>query len=120
VKGQLDKAVQEGEIALRLTAPMDKKTNVKFVLNLLGGAYFKMGQTDAALGAFRWAIRADPKFAESYYNLSCVLAAEQEKEKSLEYLRKAIKLNPEYREKAKSDNDFNSVRGDKDFEALLK
>jgi hypothetical protein len=52
--------------------------------------------------------------------LSCVLAAEQEKEKSLEYLKKAIKLNPEYREKAKGDNDFNPVRGDKDFEALLK
>ncbi len=122
-RGRIDKAIQEGEIALRLSASLDRidrKENVEFVLNLLGGAYFVKGETDAALRMFQRAIEIDPNFATSYYNLSCILATKKEKEKALEYLKKAISLDQKYKEKAGTDKDFNNLRGEKEFEEMLK
>jgi tetratricopeptide (TPR) repeat protein len=119
-KGRIDQAIQEGEIALRLIANLDRKENVKFVLNLLGGAYFAKGETEAALRVFERAIEVDPNFATSYYNLSCILATKKEKEKALEYLKKAIFLDQKYKEKAGTDKDFNDLRGEKEFEQMLK
>lgn len=119
-RGNIDKAIQEGEIALRLMANVDKKENIKFVLNLLGGAYFVKGETDVALRLFQRAIEVDPNFATSYYNLSCILATKKEKDKALEYLKKATALDKNYKEKAKRDEDFNNLRGEKEFEEMLK
>ncbi len=118
--GWIDKAIEEGEIALRLSANLDRKENVKFVLNLLGGAYFVKGETDAALRVLQRAVEVDPKFATSHYNLSCILATKKEKEKALESLKKAISLDQKYKEKAGTDKDFNNLRGEKEFEAMLK
>jgi len=119
-RGRIDKAIQEGEIALRLIANLDRKENVKFVLNLLGGAYFVKGETDAALRMFQRAIEFDPNFATSYYNVSCVYATKKERDKALEYLKKAISLDPKYKEKARADPDFDYFRSEKEFEELLR
>jgi tetratricopeptide (TPR) repeat protein len=119
-KGHIDQAIREGEIALRLSANLDRNENVKFVLNLLGGAYFVKGETDAALRVFQRAIELYPNFATSYYNLSCILATKKEKEKALEYLRKAISLDQKYKEKARTDEDFINLRGEKEFEGMVK
>jgi len=114
-KGRIDQAIQEGEIALRLSANSDRRENVKYVLNLLGGSYFVKGRTDAALGAFQRAIEVDPNFATSYYNVSCVLASRKELEKALEHLKKAISLDSKYKEKARNDKDLDPLREDKQF-----
>ena len=119
-KGRMDQAIQEGEIALRLTANLDRKENVKFVLNLLGGAYFVKGETDVALLMFQRAVEVDPNFATSYYNLSCILATKKEKDKALEYLKKAISLDPIYKEKARKDKDFDSLRNEREFQQVIK
>ena len=119
-KGRIDQAIQEGEIALRLSANLDRKENVKFVLNLLGGAYFVKGETDVALRMFQRAVEVDPNFATSYYNLSCILATKKETDKALEYLKKAISLDHNYKEKAGTDKDFDNLRGEKEFKEMLK
>ena len=119
-KGRIDQAIQEGEIALRLIANLDRKENVKFVLNLLGGAYFVKGETDVALRMFQRAIEVDPNFATSYYNVSCVYATNKERDKALEYLKKAISLDPKYKEKARADRDFLPLKGEEEFEELLR
>jgi tetratricopeptide (TPR) repeat protein len=119
-RGNSDKAIQEGEIALRLMANVDKKENIKFVLNLLGAAYFVKGETDVALRMFQQAIEVDPNFATSYYNVGCIHATKKEKEKALEYLKKAIALDPKYKDKARRDEDLNHLRGEKEFEEMLK
>ena len=93
---------------------------MKFVLNLLGGAYFAKGETDAALRVFQRAVELYPNFSTSYYNLSCILAAKKDKEKALEYLKKAISLDRKYKEKARTDKDFNNLRGENEFEEMLK
>ncbi len=119
-RGHVDEAIREGEIALRLTAHIHRKENVKFVLNLLGGAYLAKGDRPKALQMFQQAIEVDPNFATSYYNISCIYAIQQEKEKAIEYLRKGIALNQSYKEKAKKDKDFDPLKGGKEFEELLK
>lgn len=119
-KGRIDEAIREGEIALRLSADLDIKENVKYVLNLLGGAYFLKGESDKALRILQRAIEVDPNFATSYYNVSCIDAAKKERELALNYLKKAIALDPKYREKAKGDKDFDSLRGEKEFEEMIK
>ena len=117
-KGQIDKALEEGEIALQLSARLDRKENVKFVLNLLGGIYLTKGETRKAEEMLQQAIEVDAGYATSYYNLSCVYAANREKEKAIEYLRKAISLDPKYKEKARSDRDLDPLRGLKEFQEL--
>ena len=119
-RGRLDEAIREGETAISLSAHTQRKENVKFVLNLLGGAYFAKGEMPKALKMFQKAIEVDPNFATSYYNISCIYAIQHEKEKAIEYLRKGIALNPAYKEKAKKDKDFDSLRGWKEFEEVLK
>jgi tetratricopeptide (TPR) repeat protein len=119
-KGRMDQAIQEGQIALRLSANLDRKENVKFVLNLLGGAYFVKGQTDDATRMFQRAIEVDPNFATSYYNMSCVHATRKEKDKAMEYLKKAVSLDPKYKEKARKDRDFDQLRGQREFEEVVR
>jgi protein O-mannosyl-transferase len=119
-RGRIDQAIQEGEIALRLSANLRRKESVKFVLNLLGGAYFMKGEPDTALRMFQRAIESDPKFAAPYYNLSCLSATRKEKEKAIAYLRKAISLDQKYKEKARGNKDFNDLRGEKEFEEMLR
>jgi len=118
--GQIDQGIQEGKIALRLSAYQLDKKSVKFVLNLLGGAYSEKGENDKAILLFQQAIKVDPNFSPPYYNMSCIYASKKEKEKALEYFRKAISLNPKYKEKAKIEDDFTSLRGEKEFEDLVK
>lgn len=118
-RGQVDEAIREGEVALRLSAHLDRKENVKFVLNLLGGAYLVKGDNQKALSMFQQAIEVDPNFATSYYNVSCIYAIQHEKEKAIEHLKKGIALDQIYKEKARKDKDFDFLRGGKEFEELL-
>jgi tetratricopeptide (TPR) repeat protein len=119
-KGRIEEGIREAEIALKLSGNLDIKENVKYVLNLLGGAYFLKGESDKALRILQKAIEVDPNYATSYYNVSCIYAAKEEKERAFEYLKKAIALDPKYKEKAKDDKDFDSVRGEKEFEEMIK
>ncbi len=119
-QGNIDEAIREGKTALRLISRQDREGNVKFALNLLGGCYFSEGNLDLALKTFSRAIEADPNFATSYYNVSCVHATRKEKEKALEYLKKAISLDPIYKEKALHDKDFDSLRGEREFVESVK
>lgn len=119
-RGDIDGAIREGEIALKLSASAVRKENVKFVLNLLGGSYFVKGEVDRALDMFNRAIKVDPNFAASYYNVSCIRATRKEKDKALEYLRKAISLDVIYKEKAWKDKDFDHLRGEKEFKEITK
>jgi tetratricopeptide (TPR) repeat protein len=119
-KGRIEEGIREGEIALKLSRNLDIKENVKYVLNLLGGAYFLNGEPDKAIRVLQQAIEVDPNYATSYYNVSCIHAVKRERGKALEYLKRAMALDPNYKEKAKRDKDFDSLRGEKEFEEMIK
>jgi tetratricopeptide (TPR) repeat protein len=54
------------------------------------------------------------------YNLSCVEAILGEPEKAIEHLRRSIELEERFRELARTDEDFDSMRERDDFRALVE
>jgi tetratricopeptide (TPR) repeat protein len=64
-------------------------------------------------------IQMDNITVNGIYNLACIFALEGDKEKSLDYLKEAIKLGFP-KSDAKDDKDFKSLKDDKRFIELVK
>jgi predicted HTH domain antitoxin len=59
--------------------------------------------------------------ADSFYNQACCYALQGDVEQAIENLQQAINLSPEkYREMAKTDSDFDSIRDSERFQALIQ
>jgi Tetratricopeptide repeat. len=84
-----------------------------------GCEYRNQGKINAAIDDFLTAVKIKPDSAVSYYNLACCYAVNNNKEEALYYLGKAINLDPKRRQKAQSDEDFNSIREDADFKKIV-
>jgi hypothetical protein len=69
----------------------------------------------------RDALAANPDHSGLHYNLACftVLAGDTSDE-PLEHLRRAVELYPPFREQARTDEDFASIREDPRFEQALQ
>jgi tetratricopeptide (TPR) repeat protein len=63
-------------------------------LSLLGDAHDRLGEKEAAKGAFRKAIELDETYVEAYFNLGLLLARDGENEEAETLLRTATLLNP--------------------------
>jgi tetratricopeptide (TPR) repeat protein len=84
-----------------------------FVLN-------KLGQYDKALEFHSKAIELEPKYASAYFNRACVYSLQKNIDRAITDLKKAIELDPKYLEQAKTDSDFDNIREDDRFKALIK
>lgn len=85
----------------------------------LGWCYKRTGRIDQAIEALEKALAADPAEALLHYNLACYLSLARRKPGVLEHLSRAISLEPRYREMVDSESDFDPLRSDPDFQALL-
>nr|MBX2862280.1 hypothetical protein [Leptolyngbyaceae cyanobacterium MAG.088] len=66
------------------------------------------------------ALAIAPDSTTAFYNKSCAYALWHKPDESLKFLQKAIELAPEkYIELAKTDTDFDSLRNDPRFQALI-
>ena len=63
-------------------------------LSLLGDAHDRLGEKEAAKGAFRRAIELDASYEEAYCNLGILLARDGENEEAERILRIATRLDP--------------------------
>lgn len=73
--------------------------------------------------SLEWAARAlalDPEEPAVLYNVACNYALLEEKEKAIDCLEKALRRGFGHREWIENDPDFNSVRSDPRFQALLQ
>ena len=68
------------------------------IYNLIGLAYLKQGVSiSSAIGSFEQAIKLDPQFAESYFNIASAYASNNSQpEKAAEYFQKTIDADPKY------------------------
>ncbi len=66
-----------------------------------------------AIASFDKAVEIKPDDHQAY-------ALQGNIEQAIANLQKAISLNPEYREKAKTNSDFDSIREDERFQALIQ
>ncbi|OKH55637.1 tetratricopeptide repeat protein [Scytonema sp. HK-05] len=86
-----------------------------------GNALDELGRNEEAIESFDQALKFKPDKHEAWYNKARCYVVQGNIEQAIENLEKAIHLNPdEYREMAKTDSDFDSIREDERFVALIQ
>lgn len=78
------------------------------------------GRWDAALEAYHSAITLDSKDVWSYYGSASIYGRQGNVDKVVEYLKQAIDLQPDVKDVAQNEKDFDPVKDDSRFQALLK
>jgi tetratricopeptide (TPR) repeat protein len=73
---------------------------------------------DRARAILKDGLEARPDTATLYYNLACLEVRQGRRDQGLESLRTAVQLRPETAEWARSDEDFEALRSDAQFQAL--
>lgn len=85
----------------------------------LGLANELAGRWDPAISAYLEAIKLDNKDVWSYYGIASIYGRLGNTQKVREYLEQAIILNPEVKETAREEHDFDPVRQDPGFQKLI-
>lgn len=84
------------------------------------GRHYRAKELDLAIADARKATELAPTNADTWYDLASYFALAGKKAEALTALAKAIELNPRHKRTARTDKDLDSLRGDPEFEKLLK
>ncbi|WP_430012826.1 tetratricopeptide repeat protein [Microcystis ichthyoblabe FBCC-A1114] len=87
--------------------------------NNRGIALRNLRRFEQAIAAFDQAIKINSNDADAYYNKACCYGLQNNVELAIENLQSAINLDVEYQDMAKTDKDFEQIRGDERFQSLL-
>lgn len=85
----------------------------------LGWCYKRVGRVDRAVEAMERGLEAEPDRPVLHYNLACYLSLAGRKARALAHLARAFELDSGYRLLADREPDFDPIRSDPDFQALL-
>ncbi len=88
-------------------------------LNNLGVIQLQEGNYPAARTSFTEAIRLQPDYVDSHYNLACLNALGGEASQGLVHLRKAVMVDPAVKGWARRDADLENLRGLPGFEEIV-
>ncbi len=109
----------KGELTQAETIYLDVlKENPRSAKALVGLAVVKSKRKDYAnaINLCTSAIEINPNYADAYYNRACNRSLSgQPLDEILDDLRKAIDLDKSFREEAEKDEDFKSIKGNKEF-----
>jgi tetratricopeptide (TPR) repeat protein len=81
---------------------------------------YRVGDYEGAIERGREVIEANPQYAGPLYNLACCESLAGHTADAVEHLRQAVERSPRFREFAKGDSDFDSIREDPGFKALVE
>ena len=84
----------------------------------LGWCYKRTGRLDLAIQSLEDAMEARPDEGIIHYNLACYWSLAQNKGLALQYLTQSFDLDPNYRDLVATENDFDPLRDDPDFQML--
>jgi tetratricopeptide (TPR) repeat protein len=106
-------------------ASYDKALEVKSdnyeAWNNRGIALADIGRFEEAITGYEKALQFKPDDDGAFFNKACAYALQSNLEAVLENLGKAIALNPDkYRAIAQTDSDFDAIREDERFQALVQ
>jgi tetratricopeptide (TPR) repeat protein len=110
--GRNEEALKSYEQALAIKSEHE-------ALNNRGNALSALGRYEEALKSYEQVLVIKSDDHEIWYNKACCYALWTCREEAIESLQKAIDLHPEYREMAKTDSDFDKIRDDERFQALV-
>lgn len=112
--GQFDDAITSYDKALEFKPDYDQAWTAR------GATLGLVGRFEEAMVSFDKALELKPDDPNIFYNKACCFALQANSEAAVASLKIAISLAPEeYREMAKTDSDFDLIRDNKDFQALL-
>jgi tetratricopeptide (TPR) repeat protein len=80
---------------------------------------YEAGDYAKAVERGREVLDANPSSALLSYNVACCESLTGQTTEALEHLRKAIELSEQFRDYAKNDSDFDSIRGEPAFQELV-
>jgi len=86
----------------------------------LGWCYKRTGKLDRAIESLEEALAAQPDDALVHYNLACYWSLAKNKRQALAYLSRALDLDDEYRLLVSGEPDFDPIRDDPAFQALVR
>ena len=112
--GQYEAAIAAYDQALKI------KPDQHEALYNKGIALDNLGQYEAAIAAYDQALKIKPDDSSPVYNKACCYGLQEDVENAIDCLQKAIALDPKYREMAKTDTDFDPIRHDERFRALVE
>jgi tetratricopeptide (TPR) repeat protein len=78
------------------------------------------GDRAKAIEHYEQAVKLDPQFSKAFYNLACEYAKDQQREKALLNLQKALALSSGLKAHALQDPDFAALRGSQEFKKLVQ
>ncbi len=85
-----------------------------------GLALKNLGRCEEAIASYDKALAFNPDLLQAWYNKACCYALQGNVDLAIANLQQAIKMNPDVcRESAKTDSDFDSIRQDRRFQALI-
>jgi tetratricopeptide (TPR) repeat protein len=85
-----------------------------------GNALYGLDFYEEAIISYDQALKFRENYHKAWYNKAGCYALQGNVEQAIESLQQAINLSPdEYREMAKTDSDFDSIRDDERFQALI-
>ncbi len=111
--GRHEEAIAAYDKAIEIKPDKDAAWNNR------GIALRNLGRYEEAISAFDNALELNPDNASAWYNRACYFALQNQIESAIENLTKAISLNKKYQEMAKTDSDFDNIREDSRFQALI-
>jgi tetratricopeptide (TPR) repeat protein len=85
----------------------------------LGWCYKRTGRLDLAIDSLERALLIQPGEALLQYNLACYLSLAGQKRRALRYLARAMARDAVYRELVEGEADFDPLRSDPEFQAMI-
>lgn len=83
-------------------------------------AYADMGELEKGRELLAILLEQHPDAWQGHFNAACLEARAGDRERAIEHFERAVELEPEKaREFAKTDSDFDSIRGDDRFRSLV-
>ena len=80
---------------------------------------FRAGKYDEAADRGRELVDANPEYPGLLYNVACAESLAGRKDDAIEHLRRSLELSPRFREMAKADDDFATLRDEPGFKELV-
>ncbi len=116
--GDPRKAIEYYEKALVISREIGNRRGEGADLGNLWLAFSELGEMGKAIECYDQALEINPEDPNVWYNKACTNSLMNKKSEALTYLKRAVELDPEYKELAKSDKDFGKLWEDKDFEDI--
>lgn len=118
-KGTVLETIEDYEQAINIYENLRKNNlNDTDLLNRIGRCYSKLGKYDAAEKYLNKSLMLNSENGYANYQIACNLILQGMKKEGLAALGRAIKLNPDYKERAKDDESFFNVVNDNEFKDL--